>query len=642
MYYEKTQVRLVVRGLNILVLTSLLCFLVPSLSGIRFAETWTRDLRNFLFPVTTDEVSDVVLVYVTENALDGLECRVPLDRDFLARNLAPLASSGARVLGVDILFDSRTRHDPQLKELFGSLPFPVVHAWLGEEQGLGPQQVQALDAFIGEGRRGLATLLTGTYDGVVRALPTVASGSGVAPFAGEIAELAGAQPDLENWNLAYSPVLADGRPWIKSYPVHYLHQILRLDPGIFAGKVLMVGLKSPLRDMHRAPFTMFGADDTHIPGVEVHAHAVAQLLHGITIETSGLVLEFLIILAMVSLGWLVAFVEVRFLAQIAIALGCLAVFFVASVAAHAVLQLFLPIITPMLGMVVGFTASALLEAGQLRRQRARVRGAFSQYVPSQVVDQLIDTPWSRKLGGERKVITCLFTDIEGFTTTSERMDPADLVQVMNAYFDRVTKIIHAHEGTVDKFIGDAVVAFFGAPIDQPDHADRALAAAIEIRRFSDGMTSSASPVGATRIGVHTGEAIIGNIGGELRQNYTALGDAVNLASRLEGANKYLQSRVCVSEATHAASTRHACRYLATIRVKGRGQALEVFEPMEVYSDDAVVLEKYRQAYAGLGDSRAVERLAALRGLVPEDRVLEVHLAKLQGATLQEVVELEGK
>jgi class 3 adenylate cyclase len=311
--------------------------------------------------------------------------------------------------------------------------------------------------------------------------------------------------------LAYPPVLGEGAPWVRAYPLNYLKQILARDPKTFNNKVVLVGLKSPLRDMHRISFVSFDAERGNLPGVVIHAHALAQILNAAALMVYGIVTSMV----------------------------------------YASTSLFLPLILPSIALGLGLMISALAEGGQLRRQRSAVRKVFSQYVPKQVVDQLIDKPTQSLLAGHRVTITCLFTDIAGFTSLAEKMDPVQLVELMNRYFDGVTRIIHKHEGTVDKFIGDAVLAFFGAPLEQPDHANRAVAAGIEIHQFStdlrERLAKEGIDLGETRVGIHSGEAVVGNIGGELRQNYTALGDAVNLASRLEGANRYLGSRVCISE-----------------------------------------------------------------------------------------------
>ena len=608
-------------------------------------EQWSRDARHFLYPSTSDRPADVAVLYATEATLDRLECRVPIDRAYLAQRLAPLQAAGARALGLDLLFDHPGRGEARLKATLDGMPFPVFYAWIGPEHGLRPNQSARLEAFLGERQRGLATFLVDRRDGIARNLPAAHGATRLPPLAVALSAAAGgAAPTLPH-PLAYSPRRPDGAPWIASYPLEFIDRVLADDPDAFRDKVLLVGVQSPLRDLHRAPFARFGGQAAGLPGVMLHAHAVAQLLQGRTLVTAPLAVELPLVLLFAGIGWLLALLDLRLAVQGALALA-LALFYASvSVATYAASAIFLPLTTPVAALLLGLLSGALVTGRQLRRQRARVRRVFAQYVPAPVVDRLVDTPAEALFAGQRQEITCLFTDIAGFTRLAERMDPVRLVEMMNRYFDGLTRILHRHGGTVDKFIGDAVLAFFGAPLGQADHADRAVAAAIDIEAFSRELSGELAaagvPLGATRIGVHTGDAVIGNIGGELRQNYTALGDAVNLASRLEGANRHLGTRVCLSEATARQATTHPCRPIAEVVVKGRTQAVAVFEPLAVRADDPALASRYAAAYQLLarGDDpvAAHQALRELHAAAPDDTVVAMHLQRLDaghgGATL---------
>jgi adenylate cyclase len=187
------------------------------------------------------------------------------------------------------------------------------------------------------------------------------------------------------------------------------------------------------------------------------------------------------------------------------------------------------------------------------------------------------------LGGERREISVLFTDVAGFTTFSEARDPVELADITNQYLEGVCAAIFAHEGLVNAFMGDGVLAFFGAPQEQPDHADRAVAAAaLAIDRFAEdfraGQQRRGVAFGHTRIGVHTGFAFVSNIGTRQRLQYTALGDMLNTGSRLEGLNKVIGSRVCVSRDVAAKCRRHRFRRVGDFIVKGRTAATPVMCP----------------------------------------------------------------
>lgn len=217
------------------------------------------------------------------------------------------------------------------------------------------------------------------------------------------------------------------------------------------------------------------------------------------------------------------------------------------------------------------------------RDRRLIARLFSLYLPPVVVERMMAGGRMPELGGEERDVTVLFSDIAGFTAISESCDPATLVQALNTYFSTMTGIIEDHGGFVDKYIGDAIVAVFGAPLDDSRHAEHAMRAALKMRdalRNDPQRFSVAGHVMHTRIGLNSGRVLIGNIGSPRRFNYTAMGDAVNLASRLEGANKAYGTSILVSEETMAAAgDTILTRMIDTVRVVGRAQPVRLFEPL---------------------------------------------------------------
>jgi adenylate cyclase len=208
--------------------------------------------------------------------------------------------------------------------------------------------------------------------------------------------------------------------------------------------------------------------------------------------------------------------------------------------------------------------------------------SFRKYVPADLVAELIATHKQAGLGGERRDLTIFFSDIENFTTWSEYLDPEELIRVMARYFSGMTEIIHRHRGTVDKYIGDAIMAFWGAPTELDDHAFHACSAALECQRFQRQLNQELARDGLaeinTRIGLNSGEVVVGNVGYEQRLNYTALGDHVNLASRLEGLNKYYDTNIIVSANTADRVTgRFHFRCLDKVVVKGRARQIQIHE-----------------------------------------------------------------
>jgi adenylate cyclase len=222
------------------------------------------------------------------------------------------------------------------------------------------------------------------------------------------------------------------------------------------------------------------------------------------------------------------------------------------------------------------------------RDKRFIKSAFGKYVSPAVVNTISDNPDTLKLGGAKRELTILFSDLAGFTDLSEKLDPQALVTRINDYLSEMTDLVMAEDGTLDKYIGDAIMAFWNDPLPSPDHADRAIRCAIRMQRKMTEMNarwSSADPASDTmkvRIGINTGTVVVGNVGGKDRFDYSALGDAVNLAARLEPANKSYDTLVMISENTLRAATPSAYRYreLDRIAVKGKLRPVTVYEVVE--------------------------------------------------------------
>ena len=244
----------------------------------------------------------------------------------------------------------------------------------------------------------------------------------------------------------------------------------------------------------------------------------------------------------------------------------------------------------------GLLAAVELAVG---KERSFIRNAFSRYVPDKVVDTLISNPHMLRLGGEERIMTVLFCDLAGFTTISENLPPARLVHLLNRYLTEMTAIILTNGGIVDKFEGDAVMAEFGAPLPMPDHAERAVRAGLEmqkrLRELRPIWRSENLPELQCRVGINTGPMIIGNMGSDQVFDYTVVGDAVNLASRLEGANKKYNTRLMISEYTQQALPPgiFRTRVLDVIKVKGKSKPVKVFE---VYGETCFPLTPEDEMY----------------------------------------------
>ena len=297
------------------------------------------------------------------------------------------------------------------------------------------------------------------------------------------------------------------------------------------------------------------------------------------------------------------------------------------------------------------TLEHLQQYRTLQREKADAelaRATLSRYFSPSVVASMQNGSAQMKPGGDRREATFLFTDLTGFTRLVEETSPDLIVELLNGYIEGVAQVVFANEGTVMKIIGDAVQATFGAPVTQSDHAARAIKSALEIDAFAEAYRADWNgrgiELGATRIGVNSGEAIIGNFGGDSFFDYTAYGDAVNTAARLESANKTLGTRICVSQSVVESCDDFAGRPAGHLLLPGKAQQLAAYEPLSVQVSDSGPMDAYRAAYEQLavGDPTARLSLAALVAQLPDDPLVLFHLQRALGAAMDTVIDIDVK
>jgi adenylate cyclase len=281
-----------------------------------------------------------------------------------------------------------------------------------------------------------------------------------------------------------------------------------------------------------------------------------------------------------------------------------------------------------------------------RRQAAaeRAHAALSRYFSPTLAERLAGATDGVELAGQWRDIAAMFTDITSFTTLVETIAPSVLGELLNDYLAGMTSIVFAHEGTVAKIVGDALYVLFGAPGDQPDHAARAVACALALDAFSEGLRATwrerGVALGVTRIGVNAGAAIVGNFGRGSFFDYTAYGDTINIAARLEAANKQLGTRICVSESASSKVPGFCGRPVGDLMLRGRTEPLRAFEPISPRQGDDASRDPYLQAFAKLeaGDAGAIGAFAAEVGRRPDDQLASFHLKRLlngaKGARVQ--------
>jgi adenylate cyclase len=409
----------------------------------------------------------------------------------------------------------------------------------------------------------------------------------------------------------------------------------RVPADAVAGKIVLVGFTAAGFDEVATPFTAVA------PGVELQATLIDDLLHGRMLRRPWWVVP-AEAAAVLALGLLVGLALRRLhtvggsLVAVGLALGWLAGTQLLFVREYLVIGALYPLAAVVFCTLGGAVFQSLTEA----REKRWFREAFSHYLNPEVTELLAQDPSRLRLGGERRALTVLFSDVREFTSIAEALPPEALGELLNEYLGTMTDVVFRHEGLLDKYVGDAVMAFWGAPLDAPDHAARCCRAALDmivaLRALHVRWREGGLPLLEMRIGINTGEAVVGNFGSAQRFSYTAMGDDVNLASRLEGLNKEYGTTILVADATRRAiGDEFVCREMDRVRVKGRVQPVAVHELLGRRADDhdgtlvgrAAAFAAALAAYRERDWDEAIGRLVALGERWPDDPAVPSFLAR---------------
>jgi class 3 adenylate cyclase/CHASE2 domain-containing sensor protein len=506
-------------------------------------------------------------------------------------------------------------------------------------------------------------------DDVVRRMPLSfeVDGEKVPGMAAElVGRSMGSMSDAGSWHLPTQPAdlltlnFQGGGDDIPTYSLVDLYACLsKPDKDFFkrnfSGKIVLIGAMLDVEDRRvtskrfatapegahaercalAAPVASQKFARDSIPGVYIHATAVNNLVRNeglaefgrIGAAISAFALAMLAALATLTLGPLPAALATVGLSTAWIAAATLAF-------RHA---LVLPLIEPLMSGLAAFGVALGYRFVIADRGKRLLRQSFALYLAPAVIEKLLASNKPPALGGQMREVTVYFSDIAGFSSIAEKIPPTELVPAINAYSSAMAEVIEEHGGFVDKYIGDAIVAVFGAPLDDPDHAANGVRAALQCAKrlgMLDSMNGTFRGTLRQRIGLNSGQALVGNIGSQRRFNYTVMGDMVNLTSRLEGSNKLYGTTIITSDATVALTgATFVWRELDTIRVKGRTQPVRIFEPLGIAGQVAPDLLCRAQAYAvGLKSyrardfARAAEQLAQVAGDDPASALL---LARVQ-------------
>ena len=517
----------------------------------------------------------VAIVAIDDATIQKLPWRSPIDRRFLADLLEILDQGRPSVIGIDVTFfepSFEPSHDERLAAVIANMQTPVVLATGlmrdSLESGLMRRPLTPLfeeSSVI----TALANLPVSKDDRTLRDFRTAfADDTGALhdTMAAVLVRTAGADVARSTEDV---PIDWYGRPGYQDRP---------LAGGGFAGpppvatfsalsmlkapaaamllrdKIVLIGATfEGSADFLRTPFEIIGVKENSIGGVIGHAQIVAQLLDRRSRQAVGPMVGMLLVLGAVIIGMALACLRIPAVVPLVLALllpigWIVGVFYLRQTTGYSV-----PALPPAIGVGLSLGAFALFRARRFGAASRIAAKALNSYLPPALARRVMKDPNLLRLGGEPRELSILFTDIAGFTSYAQDAPPEAVVSLLNDYLDHMSNIVLEQNGTIDKFVGDGVMAFFGAPVNDPAHSANAISCALAMDRYARDFESVHHL--KTRIGVHTGDVIVGNIGGKRRFDYTVIGDAANTAARLEGANKYLGmdpariTTICISGET---------------------------------------------------------------------------------------------
>lgn len=635
--------------LSAAIATSLAGLLTRELALLSAIENLAADLRIAAFQRPRPQSSEVVVVAIDEDTVRRFAYRTPIDRAFLADLLTDLDRFEPRAIGLDVLLDQPTEphKDQALRRTIEQLRTPLVISHVDTPSLLSESGRDYLNRFVPVALRGAANLATDPLDGTVRWIFPGALHEGMAPgFARRLAERAGVPSPAEQQTIAWRARPDTGT---RPFPVYPAHLVRDLPAEWLKGRVVLVGAILTMTDRHRTPLAIIdGGDDGMMPGILIQAHSVSQLLEGGAAQRAGLASSLLVNLLAGALGLLLGLSRRGLIIKLLASVSVLALLWVGATLGFSVGLPMIPLVEPTLALLLSLWMVDVV-LGRIERQRRRfVQNAFSRYVSPLVVRQLIDDPGRLNVESRRQEAAFLFTDIAGFTQLSEQMPSEQLTAILNDYFEGACRVIFAHGGTVDKYIGDAIMVIFNAPIAQADFTQRALACAIELDRYAEAFRRAQQergiPFGSTRIGVHCGLATIGNFGSQSRLEYTALGDTVNIAARCESANRFFGTRVCCTGEIVRQCPGTVFLPIGAVVMKGKQSAVELFSPLAAIDLSESAAAQYRRAYAELATAGPNARalFEALYEAYPEHPLVAFHYHRLMTGASSVMIVMDDK
>ncbi|HEV2569099.1 adenylate/guanylate cyclase domain-containing protein [Sphingomonas sp.] len=610
---------------------------VPLISD---AERALYDLRLMLTTPRAEQDPRVLLVTYTDDTLINTQVRSPLDRRILADALRSLDQMGAKAIAIDVIVDQPTPNDEYLIEAFRAMKTPTFLAFTTaatNQRFIDTRQEEFLREFQAKIRttavKPTSIEIETDPDGVVRSWPH--QPKNLPPLLARA--VTGGNDRFQEYRRGVRfrlPAFED-RPVFAKLPIDLFAapETAALMAEQVRGRYVLIG--GDILDLDRFETPMNRITGERTIGLEVHAHMLTQLLDDVQFGRIPRLGMWVVALLVVAAGALTALSDAKAW-KVGLMLAGQAFFFIALpfyLQWQGTDTRFLPAFGWSIGWLLAFTAVGAAVRAIGSQQRRFAQSALGKYLPRDIASEIMRDPDRLALHGEKREIFVVFTDLEGFTKLSHAIPAETVAFLLNRYLDMLSDVVLRYGGTIDKFVGDAVVAFWGAPISRPDDGERASRAAWAMyeagEAFRKEVPEGVPAIGRTRVGLHWGEAIVGNFGGEGRIQYTALGDSMNTAARLESANKPLNSTVLASKAAVERSGLDWWRPLGRITLRGRSTPVEIFEPVpEATAEERAYLQEALRRFDA-GDRTVVDELQTLASTNVRDAALANLVYRLQ-------------
>ncbi len=622
--------------------------LIFALFYFRIFWNFDTQLQDKLF-IKEDISSKIVIVAIDDDSIQQFG-QWPWNREMHAEMIEKLENSGARAIGYDVTFSEKGNGDEiflQTLNNYDNVVFPM-EGQIKLRQNKIPQFTDTLFP-IGDIRFNHNighSVLIPDVDGKIRKVPFYIryNDEQISPFYAEILRAAGFWAEEKETNPKIYDFNQYGLFRIKffgpqdTFKTYSFSDVLENDfkSRKLKDKIVLVGATA--NNLHDEYFTASTRGQA-MSGVEIQANLIESYLQKDFLREIDNDIQYLLHLAMLAIiiGLIVFSIRIRYSVFLLLLLMIVYLIFCSALFASGFI---IPILYPILLMIViyflGIFAKYLLES----KEKKKIRAGFSQYVAKEVVDELIARPEKLNLGGEKKTLSILFSDIRGFTSLSEKLSTENLVELLNDYLSAMSDVIIENDGVIDKYIGDAIMAFWNAPLENKNHEKDAIRSALmmveKLKVFNKKNRSNGKPEINIGIGINTGKVIVGNIGSKKRFDYTVIGDDVNLASRLEGLTKYYGVQIIVSAITaEKIKDEFVVRYLDNVAVKGKDKGVKIYEVLGVkvrsgkHEQFASEFNRAARIYLQGRFKEAKYVFEKLKNKYPEDKVIDLYLQRIR-------------